>query len=98
MNGLLCRAMYDMATIEHDLHGKAWVAMQDNFIEDERTLCDAAKAVKAAAMELADANGDSGEELALLHLHELALWLVDELRYDRLMLVHDSLTQVPSAH
>jgi hypothetical protein len=88
--------MYDMATIEHDLHGKAWVAMQDNFIDDERAYCDAAKAVRAVAFALADARHDGDEEIAMRDLKALADRLADDLRCPDLRAVYERLAMVPS--
>jgi hypothetical protein len=97
MNSLLCRAMYDMATIEHDLHGKAWVAAQDNFLDDERAYCAAAVAVRDTAYRLADARGEDGEELVMRDLHDLAERLAVELRYPKLRDVYERLAMVPAA-
>lgn len=96
MNALLCHAMYDMASIEHDLHGRAWLAMQDNFIEDETAYGEAAKAVKSVAYALADARHDGDEELAMRDLYELAARLTTEFRYDKLMTVYNRLAMVPA--
>lgn len=95
MNALLCHAMYELATIEHQLHGRAWIAAQDNFLDDERAYCEAAIAVKRIAFQLADARDDGAEEIALRNLRELADHLAADLRYDRLIEVHDTLAMTP---
>jgi hypothetical protein len=89
--------MYELATIEHDLHGRAWIAMQDNFIDDERAYCEAAITVKRVAFALADARDDGAEELALRDLLALAEQLTLTLRYRKLREVYDRLAMVPAA-
>jgi len=97
VNALLCRAMYDMATLEHHLHGRAWIAMQDNFLDDERAYCAAAVCVKRLAFALADARDEGQEELVMRDFHELAQRLAADLREPGLLDIYNRLAMVPQA-
>ena len=72
MNGLLCRAMYEMGQYREHLSGWAHIAAQDNDLEWERALCDAIHDLDGVAAKLIEARGEGDEVLALDDLLELA--------------------------
>jgi hypothetical protein len=96
MNGLLCKAMFDMGRISHELRATAHICAQDNH-PWEADFVDAYRQLDAVVGKLCDARSDGDEELAMRELHELAEQLTG-LGFDGLADVYEALAMTPSAN